>query len=207
MKSIRHWTVRYVYSRAMQLSYQRRNPDKPWLTKQSIQILSTLLKPEDTGLEFGSGSSTIWFAGRIKHLTSVEHDHSWYEKISRKLKDKNIRNVDYYFFPLPEEGESAQDTYLRKIGEFDDYSLDFVLVDGRLRDLCACMVLEKIRPGGVLVLDNAERYLKRHSGNVRPASKEWTFCGKCAGMAPHLDGKRRMVYRNMDQTLENMGLC
>jgi len=41
----------------------------------------------------------------------------------------------------------------------DEY-LDFALVDGiKLRVLCMEKVISKIKPGGLLILDNAERFL------------------------------------------------
>ncbi|MBA7699080.1 hypothetical protein ES703_107766 [subsurface metagenome] len=54
-------------------------------------------------------------------------------------------------------------------------------MDGIYRDVCANKVLEKIRPGGIIVLDNANWYLPHDSTspssrpkNSAPASEEWT---------------------------------
>ena len=69
-----HRTPRYVYHRTRQLCYERAHPDEPWLTPAAIGLLATLLRPADTGAEFGSGRSTLWFAARVAALTSVEHD-------------------------------------------------------------------------------------------------------------------------------------
>jgi hypothetical protein len=59
-----HRTPRYVYHRTRQLFYERAHPADPWLTPAAIGLLSTLLRPADTGVEFGSGRSTLWFAAR-----------------------------------------------------------------------------------------------------------------------------------------------
>jgi len=60
--------------------YEWSHSNYPWLTQQANLILSTLLKPTDMGLEWGSGRSTIWFTQRVKYLTSVEHDEAWYKE-------------------------------------------------------------------------------------------------------------------------------
>ena len=37
--------------------------------------------------------------------------------------------------------------------------MDFVLVDGTFRDYCALKALKVVRPGGMLIIDNAHRFL------------------------------------------------
>ena len=87
MRDISHWSLRYFYNKFKVKLYERKYPEYPWLTEQANSILSTLLKPTDVGLEFGSGRSTIWFAKRIKYLTSVEHNKLWYDKVSKMIKE------------------------------------------------------------------------------------------------------------------------
>lgn len=171
---ILNYTPRYVFNRTKLLLYELRYPDHPWLTQQANQILSTLLKPTDVGLEWGSGRSTFWFAQRIKHLTSIEHDESWYKAVASRLKASNISNVNY----LHEKPEKS--SYVQVVNTFKKDSIDFVLVDGIYRDICANMVLEKIRPGGIIVIDDINRYLPCESispssrpKNLHPASAEW----------------------------------
>jgi hypothetical protein len=64
---------------------------------------------------------------------------------------------------------------------FPDESLDFCLVDGRLRDDCAHSVIPKLKQGAVLILDDAHRYLPctSHAPHARscndgPLSDGWT---------------------------------
>jgi predicted O-methyltransferase YrrM len=159
-RALRHRTPRYIYHRARQMAYERGHGDDPWLTPAAIRLLGTLLRPADRGLEFGSGRSTIWFARRVCALTSVEHDQQWYETVSARLKARGLGNVDYVLAPgdQPMEcgGESA---YARTALVFPDVSLDFVLVDGRYRDYSAKFVLPKIKPGGMIIIDNVNWYL------------------------------------------------
>ena len=55
--------------------------------------------------------------------------------------------------------KSLDETYEGVAGTIPHNSLDFALVDGRRRLACTKMVLPKIKPGGILILDNAERYI------------------------------------------------
>jgi len=140
--------------------YEKRNPDSPWLTGEAVQFLSHWIKPSDVGLEWGSGRSTLWFAKRVAELVSVEHDHRWYDIVRQKLQQNGIQNVSYHMISLNSRG--GRD-YVRVIDLVDDYSLDFVLVDGEMRGECVMGALRKLRPGGILVIDNAERYLESTS--------------------------------------------
>ena len=145
-----YWSSKYFYNKLKVFLYEKKYPNHPWLTKEANLILSTLLKPNDIGLEFGSGRSTIWFAKKIKHLTSVEHNEQWYDKISKMIKDNNLNNVDLFLF--------QNEDYIKIADKFKDNSLDFVLVDGILRGKCANAVIKKVKVGGILVVDDAHRY-------------------------------------------------
>lgn len=93
MRSFRHWTPRYIANRIKVMLYQYKYPDHPWLTEDAIKFLSSYLKKDDVGLEFGCGRSTLWFAKRISHLTSVETDSLWYGRVKQSLNCNKINNV------------------------------------------------------------------------------------------------------------------
>jgi hypothetical protein len=73
--------------------------------------------------------------------------------------------------------------YVGIIEQQPDASLDFVLVDGKKRDACALAAVSKLRPGGVLVLDDVHRYIPSDVPSRTPyaraaadgfASPRWT---------------------------------
>lgn len=162
IKRIAHWTPRYVYDRIGLAIWERMHPGLPWLTPEAIRLLGGLLRPADIGLEWGSGRSTRWIAGRIGHLTSVESDPVWYEKVKADLGKAS--NVRYVFRDCPAGASDVQATAYASVADlFASNSLDFVLIDGQVRDICARVVLDKIRPGGVLVIDNCNWYLPSRS--------------------------------------------
>jgi predicted O-methyltransferase YrrM len=146
---------RYVIDRLAAERFFRSNPEAPWLNRESVALLSTLLKQSDRGLEWGSGRSTLWISRRVAHLVSVEHDAAWFNRVRGMLQ--GVTNVDIYLLPDPA-------SYAGVTEEFSPESLDFVLVDGGLaRDECAHRTIPLLKPGGILILDNANWYLPSES--------------------------------------------
>jgi predicted O-methyltransferase YrrM len=179
-------TPRYVYYRTRQFLYERAHPDDPWLTPAAIGLLTRLLRPVDRGAEFGSGRSTLWFAARVAALTSVEHDQRWHEAVAARLGERGLRNVEYVLAPGDQPMErGAQSAYARIALTFPDDSLDFALVDGHYRDYAAKFIMPKLRPGGLLIIDNVNWYLpcQSRSPNSRtaalgPAAGAWAEVGR-----------------------------
>jgi len=149
------------------------HPDHPWFTKQAVAILSSFLKPEHVGLEFGSGKSTVWFAQRVCSLTSVEDNQHYFNLVKKKLEEKSLHNVNLIYFNrtdyLPDEQVNS---FLRLFDRFQKNSLDFILVDGFWRAGCASLGGQYIRPGGILVLDNANWYLPHQTFSPSSRSLE-----------------------------------
>jgi predicted O-methyltransferase YrrM len=176
-----HRTPRYLYRRTRQLCYERAHPDAPWLTPAAVGLLATLLRPADQGAEFGSGRSTLWFAARVAALTSVEHDSRWHESVTARLKERGLDNVDYILAPGDQPTEQGGDSvYAKTALAFPDTSLDFALVDGHYRDYSAKFILPKIKPGGMLIIDNVNWYLPCRSkapnsrtAELGPATPVW----------------------------------
>lgn len=161
MRSISHWTLRYLVDRTREKVYRTRHPDEPWLSPQANRFLSSAIHQTDEGIEFGSGRSTLWFAHRVRTLTSIEHDRLFYDRIAYQLHESGFEDrVHYFLHPRQDESIAALNThYVQQAGGIPDETLDFALVDGIYRDACCWIAMKKIRPGGLLILDDAHRYL------------------------------------------------
>jgi predicted O-methyltransferase YrrM len=169
MGKLSHLTPRYIVNRLKWGIYQRRNAEKPWLTPAANQMLSTLLRPDDIGLEWGSGRSTCWLARHLGQLTSVEDHKEWHAKVSNQIQSLGLKNVQYQLAAHPAPGEEERGEYVRVCDRFADASLTFALVDGQAREYCANAVLPKLAPGGVLVIDNINWFLDHPTHS--PASR------------------------------------
>jgi len=181
MKNFRHWNLRYIIDKIKLLLYEKRNPEAPWLTLQATDILESYLKKTDIGFEWGSGRSTIWFAQKVKRLISIENDEYWYDKIKISLKEKNLTNVDYRLIQEHEEEIQPSDSkYIRAIDDFESNSLNFILIDGIFRGFCANKAVNKVKPFGLLIVDNINWFLPSDTISPSsipissaPASTEW----------------------------------
>lgn len=121
----------------------------PWLMPKSIEFLKSFLaeRPGAKVLEFGSGGSTIWFAEHNVSLVSIEHDKTWFDKVSSELISRH-KERDLRLLPRPYDSVCI---------DFPDAFFDLVLVDGRDRVRCVKASMPKVKPGGIIMLDNAER--------------------------------------------------
>jgi hypothetical protein len=153
-----------------------RNP-QPWLVFDAINYLDQIAMRGWRVFEYGSGGSTLYWLRRGALVTSVEHDAAWYERVRRHIPrgasldyrlvqpepvDPPLTDPDpadpsaYISIHYPQEGRSYR-RYAAQIDAFADDSLDLVLIDGRARTSCLAHAAPKLRPGGLLILDNSER--------------------------------------------------
>jgi predicted O-methyltransferase YrrM len=163
-KRFAHWTPRYLWDRANEIAYQRSHPELPWLTRAGNDFLSGYLKRQDKGLEFGSGRSTVWLARRVSSLVSLEHDEGWFEQVKLRLLAPNLAPVDYR--RLHVDGLGSADAAQRisaLLADLPPANFDFIVVDGVWRDHCTQHAVRLLKPGGVLIIDNANRHLPNSS--------------------------------------------
>lgn len=166
----RHLSPRYVYDKLRVKLYEYRNPGSPWLTRDAIEILERTLSKDALMLEWGSGRSTAWFSERTGQVISVESHRGWYENVTRQLAEAGCDNVTYHLHEDQDEPETdrAEIPYVDVAASLSDDSVDVVLVDGIFRGKCAVAAVSKVRPGGLLVVDNVNWYLP--SDTKAPAS-------------------------------------
>jgi predicted O-methyltransferase YrrM len=156
------------------MAYERRNPYVPWLTRQMIEIIDGWLKPDDVGLEWGSGRSTLWLGSRVAHLTTIEDNAGWADRVESMIAERKCQaRIDLKRAPMREADRQSPDKsrYVGLGGAVATSSLDFALVDGAVRDHCAAVAIEKLKPGGILIIDNVERYIPRAAKSHSPVAR------------------------------------
>ena len=124
----------------------------PWYTYPAIEYLSHLDFSDRRVLEYGSGSSTVWWATRCAELVSIESNTEWYERTSKVLDAH--KQVSYRL-------ETSADAYVQQ-----DYlrSANIIVIDGVHRSKCVDWMIATIRDAahgvGMLIFDNADWYPK-----------------------------------------------
>ena len=166
----------------------------PWITYRARSWLRRYLRPDMHGFEWGAGGSTIYLAARMARLVTIEHDGAWLERVRQALASRGLSHqCELRYVPpdrvaRPRTTAAADSEEGRKPGlyrssmpgyedaDFREYcyaidragcaDFDLVLVDGRARLGCLHRARERVRPGGVVVLDNSERAAYETAGVV-----------------------------------------
>lgn len=125
----------------------QRGEPLPWYTYAAIDLLENKPKTDLSVFEFGSGGSTLWWAKRVAHVTSVEHSEPWVEEMRPKLPD----NVVYIHEPLTPDGPYS------RAAAATGRNYDIIVNDGRDRVNCARNALGSLTDKGVIVWDNSDR--------------------------------------------------
>lgn len=147
-------------ARHRQARFERDNPDAPWFVPAAIDYIERELRPDFVGFEWGCGRSTEWFARRVRHVTSIEGRRAWFDEISRRVVNGELAaRITLRLAEVTTEHDFIQEEIERYAGAIDevaDGSLDFVVVDGHFREACLRCIGKKLRPGGLLIIDNSE---------------------------------------------------
>ncbi len=171
-----------IFPRITYKIYDYLHQDEPWISPKAVRFLEENISNEQIGFEWGSGRSTIWLAVRLKRLISVEHDKIWFERISRKIKQKNLIILSTNMFLM-----NRDKSMLGIIDNIEDNSLDIVFVDGCYNKACILAAMPKIKKGGLLLIDDTHWFpldecnvpkdwaIVHHSKNV---SKDTTIVRK-----------------------------
>mgnify|MGYP001212945980 CR=1 FL=1 len=143
-----------------QIRWEKSNPDAPWLVPESISFLEDWLTKNMNGFEFGSGRSTKWFSQRVNYYFSVEGNIEWYRKVKQQNK-KNISNgrCEIIFRDVGDEiniDAKKIKLYSNSLSKFENKFFDFGLIDGHFRLDCINNSLKKIKPDGILIVDNSD---------------------------------------------------
>ncbi|HSF31082.1 MAG TPA: hypothetical protein VLK82_11525 [Candidatus Tectomicrobia bacterium] len=184
-RPVGHLTPRYVFDRSRVWVYQRRHPEAPWLTPKAIAILTSMLRPAHDGLEYGSGRSTVWFAQRTNSLISVEASCIWYDRVREMISRQALGNVVYKY--IPANPQFADDPHRASYIELDNAiapgSRDYALIDGFYRDACALRAIDLLKPGAMLIVDNANWFIPHPTRSpfsvTVPASRQWSEFLSC----------------------------
>lgn len=155
----------------------------PFFSYAAIDFLTAYLQPDMTVFEFGTGGSTLFFAQRVKSVTSVENSIERFEAVVSRVKEKNLVNVEIKLRPFdvknPQDFEDSE--YLQSIhGE----TFDVIVIDGAeewtpVRPLCFQQAEQWVKPGGIIVVDDSWRYAMLHGKHHAKRFETFRSVGPC----------------------------
>jgi hypothetical protein len=137
----------------------------------AVEYVAPRVRPGFRILEWGAGSSTLWFASKGASVLSIEHDPLWQRLTGLRLPDPSV--------VLQRE---LGPEYWRPVESIQEF--DLIVIDGRRRHECAGFVLEQVharrhRAGMTLLFDDSQRtrYGECLEALAGAADWMWTYSG------------------------------
>ena len=166
----------FLWEKTVQGENKAVDLELPWITVPVIKFLNKFLRPKQKIAEFGVGGSTIFFLKKGVSLLSIEHDPKYFQEIKQKVYTKKLEK-NWRGFIIPPQTKKRRNLsyanprnylssenqrldfkkYAKAIEKYSDEFFDLVLIDGRARPSCIMHSAKKIKIGGFLIIDNAER--------------------------------------------------
>jgi len=173
----------------------------PAMTLKEIVIYKKVLlslKPKNklNIFEYGSGSSTIYFAKFLKqkripfHIHSVDNNSKWHRKVKKLVKIKGLDDVITLYLSefAPFWKKDGWDWAISpKCGQFAPKTqseleyinaplvlgnkFDFVTVDGRFRRRCLEIIPNCLNENGIILLHDAQKVKYHYPISLYPYSK------------------------------------
>ncbi len=115
----------------------------PNYTYPTIEYLRQLDFSDRVVFEYGSGNSTVYWSRVAQRVHAVEHNQTWYHSLKAQWGTR------FELILRPAEA------YAQAIHEIDA-PFDVIIVDGIDRYDCAAQAVPKLKPGGMIILDNSD---------------------------------------------------
>jgi hypothetical protein len=131
----------------------------PWWPYDAVTWVAANLPPAPRAFEYGSGGSTLWLKDLGADVTSVEHDAQWHKQLADILGP----GARLLLQPPQQSGVATDvfdpgffDAYVAAIDDELDASLDLVIIDGCARIECVGRAMTKVKPDGLLLVDDTD---------------------------------------------------
>jgi len=144
----------------------------PFLVLDAIRYLDQIVKPGMKVLEAGGGNSSLWFLSKGTELITYEHSHEW----AATLRDAAEPYCEQHTLKIMQGTAAIGDMAL-----LPDHSLDIVLVDcmndHTRRNDCISVLLSKVKPGGLFILDNSDNPVNWIGAELLKDKEKMRFTG------------------------------
>ena len=149
----------------------------------SYTLVEQYLQPHMTVCEYGSGGSTMFFARRTKSVFSIEDNPKWFALVSQRLEQSLLPNATVALHPFDFKNPAGfeDSEYLNAIPED---LFEVIVVDGseewtQVRPICFEKAETRIKPGGIIVVDDSWRYPALRQRNRAKAVRIFQSVGPC----------------------------
>lgn len=140
-----------------------RLPRRPWISYDGQAMLRQHLGSGSRVLEFGSGTSTPWYAEHAGFVVSVEENEEWFGLVGKRLGNRD--NIVRLLETDPHGYAAAGSLYAEQ-------PFDLIMIDGMQRDKCLYESWPLLRHGGLVYLDNSDQPGCPYTGDIPAARAE-----------------------------------
>lgn len=129
------------------------------MSQNERQILIKNINKDHLVLEYGSGASTLEIAKLCKHVTSIEHNLQWYNKVKAEKPDNCdliLAEPDLPYIEGRHDGTYEEfKTYVNS--SLNKGLFDIILIDGRARVACASIMKKVAKKDSLIFIHDFER--------------------------------------------------
>ncbi|MBX7093443.1 MAG: hypothetical protein K1X56_01895 [Flavobacteriales bacterium] len=209
------WAFRY-YKRWKKSQVSNSMKDEmPWISLRAVDFLEKNIRSDFKVFEYGGGGSTLYWSTRVAEVVTVEHDAEWFKHLETSMQSrKNVKWNGCFVGPqtgdlspnpdpadpdlfssddLASKGKNYKD-YVLTVDNYPNEYFDVVLIDGRSRASCLKYAFPKLKRGGWLILDNAERIYYTDLNTEIVNQMEMVVGGMCPGLFS-VDFSETRIYR------------
>lgn len=124
----------------------------PWMSYPAIEFLKNRITKNHEIFEFGCGASTLFFARNAKRVLGLETNAVWFGIVQNFLQNAELTNAEIV---LMESGltNPLYENFAKDSGR----KFDLIVIDSLKRFDCAKNVIEALKVGGMVILDDSER--------------------------------------------------
>lgn len=153
----------------------------PWMSWKAIDFLQGHITPALRVFEWGGGGSTIFFADRGCHVTTVESNEFWKDVIQNhcRVMEKS-GSLELRFIPAETRDSHAITKYIQSVE--DGAPWDVIVIDGLEESYisridCIKKISGAVRKGGIAILDDSYRSEYKNVPNILHGWERKVFRG------------------------------
>jgi len=165
----------------------------PYWNEEAIARIENIVNCWSKVFEYGTGGSTVWLVRRVAELISVEYDPKWFRIFKNRFRQQfplatigedrinyqsvgSLEIVKQILIRL-EEFKGCGQNFVDTISVFPDGYFDLVIVDARNRARCLRAAFPKVKKGGWILLDDAQRSWYQKGKDVLKSWESTSFGG------------------------------
>lgn len=184
--------------------------EKPWLDDEDIITVKNFLNKEKAMIEYGSGSSTFYFAPHTLSIHSVDTSDSYVRAVRAEGTQRGLQNINLTAinvgpvrewgwpiddFPTPRNMASWRRYLEAPWATLKDTPLSLVLVDGRFRVSCAAYAIGKALERGEKITIILDDFVGReaHYGKLGDIAKLTRTAGRAVIVHPLITSSEEAI--------------